>query len=48
VLVRERAPRLDCRDYDIPLSRPRTLAMMGGSEFSALAQKIRAHFTQVR
>jgi len=30
--------------YDVPLPRPRTLAMMGDPAFAALAQTIRGHF----
>ena len=44
VVVMTERPGSIAAIYDIPLSRPRTLAMMGSAEFSALAQKIRAHF----
>ncbi len=44
VLVMSERPGSIAAIYDVPLPRPRTLAMMGGTEFGALAQKIRAHF----
>ena len=44
VLVMTERPGSIAAIYDVPLPRPRTLAMMGGAEFGALAQKIRAHF----
>ena len=44
VLVMSERPGSIAAVYEIPLPRPRTLAMMGGAEFGALAQKIRAHF----
>jgi ABC-type nitrate/sulfonate/bicarbonate transport system, ATPase component len=44
VLVMSERPGSIAAIYDVPLPRPRTLAMMGGVEFGALAQKIRAHF----
>jgi NitT/TauT family transport system ATP-binding protein len=44
VLVMSERPGSIAAIYDVPLPRPRTLAMMGGAEFGALAQKIRAHF----
>ena len=44
VLVMSERPGSIAAIYDVPLPRPRTLAMMGGAEFCALAQKIRAHF----
>src|SRR5438270_412806 len=44
VLVMSERPGSIAGIYDVPLPRPRTLAMMGGVEFGALAQKIRAHF----
>jgi NitT/TauT family transport system ATP-binding protein len=44
VLVMSERPGSIAAIYDVPLPRPRTLAMMGGPEFGALAQKIRAHF----
>jgi NitT/TauT family transport system ATP-binding protein len=43
-LVMSERPGSIAAIYDVPLPRPRTLAMMGGVEFGALAQKIRAHF----
>ena len=44
VLVMSERPGSIAAIYDVPLPRPRTLAMMGGQEFGELAQKIRAHF----
>lgn len=44
VLVMSERPGSIAAIYDISLPRPRTLAMMGGAEFGAFAQKIRAHF----
>jgi NitT/TauT family transport system ATP-binding protein len=44
VLVMSERPGSIAAIYDVPLPRPRTLAMMGGTEFGALALKIRAHF----
>jgi NitT/TauT family transport system ATP-binding protein len=44
VLVMTERPGSIAAIYDVPLPRPRTLAMMGGAEFGALALKIRAHF----
>jgi NitT/TauT family transport system ATP-binding protein len=44
VLVMTERPGSIAAIYEVPLPRPRTLAMMGGVEFGALAQKIRAHF----
>ena len=44
VLVMSERPGSIAAIYDVPLPRPRTLAMMGGAEFGALAQRIRAHF----
>ncbi len=44
VLVMSERPGAIAAIYDVPLPRPRTLAMMGGTAFGALAQKIRAHF----
>jgi NitT/TauT family transport system ATP-binding protein len=44
VLVMSERPGSIAAIYDIPLARPRTLAMMGGTDFGAMAQKIRAHF----
>jgi NitT/TauT family transport system ATP-binding protein len=44
VLVMTERPGSIAAIYEVPLARPRTLAMMGGAEFGALAQQIRAHF----
>jgi NitT/TauT family transport system ATP-binding protein len=44
VLVMSERPGSIAAIYDIPLARPRTLAMMGGADFGAIAQRIRAHF----
>jgi NitT/TauT family transport system ATP-binding protein len=44
VLVMTDRPGSIAAIYDVPLARPRTVAMMSGSEFGALAQRIRAHF----
>ncbi len=44
VLVMSERPGSIAAVYDIPLPRPRTLAMMGSEQFGALAQMIRAHF----
>jgi len=44
VLVMTERPGSIAAIYDVPLPRPRTLAMMGGQQFGALAQKIRGHF----
>jgi NitT/TauT family transport system ATP-binding protein len=44
VLVMSERPGSIAAIYDVPLPRPRTLGMMGSSQFGALAQKIRAHF----
>ena len=44
VVVMTERPGSIAAIYDMPLPRPRTLAMMGSPEFAALAQKIRAHF----
>jgi NitT/TauT family transport system ATP-binding protein len=44
VLVMSERPGSISAIYDIPLPRPRTLAMMGSADFGALAQRIRAHF----
>jgi NitT/TauT family transport system ATP-binding protein len=44
VLVMTERPGSIAAIYDVLLPRPRTLGMMGTPEFSALAQKIRAHF----
>ena len=44
VLVMTERPGSIAAFYDVPLPRPRTLAMMGSPEFTALAQTIRAHF----
>src|SRR5947207_1116476 len=44
VLVMSERPGSIAAIYEIPLPRPRTLAMMGSGEFGCLAQKIRAHF----
>jgi NitT/TauT family transport system ATP-binding protein len=44
VLVMTERPGSIAAIYKVPLARPRTLAMMAGAEFGALAQKIRAHF----
>jgi len=44
VLVMTERPGSIAAIYDVPLPRPRTLAMMGGTAFGALALKIRAHF----
>lgn len=44
VLVMSERPGSIAAIYDVPLPRPRTLAMMGSEQFGALAQKIRAHF----
>jgi NitT/TauT family transport system ATP-binding protein len=44
VLVMTERPGRIAAIYDIALPRPRTLSMMGGTDFGAIAQKIRAHF----
>jgi NitT/TauT family transport system ATP-binding protein len=44
VLVMTERPGSIAAIYDIPLPRPRTLAMMGSPEFAQLARTIRAHF----
>jgi NitT/TauT family transport system ATP-binding protein len=44
VLVMTERPGSIAAIYDVPLPRPRTLAMMSGAEFGALARSIRAHF----
>ena len=44
VLVMTERPGAIAAIYDVPLPRPRTLAMMGGPAFSTLAQTIRGHF----
>ena len=44
VLVMTERPGSIAAIYDIPLPRPRTLAMMGDPEFAQLARTIRAHF----
>ena len=44
VLVMTERPGAIAAIYDIPLPRPRTLAMMGSPEFATIAQTIRGHF----
>jgi NitT/TauT family transport system ATP-binding protein len=44
VIVMSERPASIAAIYEIALPRPRTLDMMGTSEFSALARKVRAHF----
>ena len=44
VLVMTERPGAIAAIYDVPLPRPRTLAMMGDTAFAALAQTIRGHF----
>ena len=44
ILVMTERPGRIAAIYAVPLPRPRTLAMMGSSEFTALAQTVRAHF----
>ena len=44
VLVMTERPGRIAAVYAVPLPRPRTLAMMGSAEFTALAQTVRAHF----
>jgi NitT/TauT family transport system ATP-binding protein len=44
VLVMTERPGSIAAIYHVPLPRPRTLAMMGSPDFSALARTIRAHF----
>ena len=44
VLVMSERPGSIAAIYEVTLSRPRTLAMMGSPEFAVLAQTIRAHF----
>jgi NitT/TauT family transport system ATP-binding protein len=44
VLVMTERPGAIAAIYDVPLSRPRTLVMMGEPTFAALAQTIRGHF----
>jgi NitT/TauT family transport system ATP-binding protein len=44
VLVMTERPGRIAAIYAVPLPRPRTLAMMGNSEFTALAQTVRSHF----
>jgi NitT/TauT family transport system ATP-binding protein len=44
VLVMTERPGAIAAIYDVPLPRPRTLAMMGDATFAALAQTIRGHF----
>jgi NitT/TauT family transport system ATP-binding protein len=44
VLVMSERPGTVAAIYDVPLPRPRTLAMMGSPEFTSLAQVIREHF----
>jgi NitT/TauT family transport system ATP-binding protein len=42
-VMTERPGRIDAV-YDIELPRPRTLDMMGGDQFAALARRLRSHF----
>ncbi|MEP6656450.1 MAG: ABC transporter ATP-binding protein [Betaproteobacteria bacterium] len=44
VLVMSERPGSIAAIYDVQLPRPRSLAMMGTSDFAALAQTIRGHF----
>ena len=44
VLVMTERPGSIAAIYDVDLPRPRTLAMMGSPAFTALAQRVRAHF----
>jgi len=44
VLVMSERPGSVAAIYDVDLPRPRTLAMMGSPAFTALAQRVRAHF----
>ena len=44
VLVMTERPGAIAAIYDVPLPRPRTLAMMGTPEFATIAQTIRGHF----
>jgi NitT/TauT family transport system ATP-binding protein len=44
VLVMSERPGSIAAIYDVPLPRPRKLAVMGSSEFGALSQRIRTHF----
>jgi NitT/TauT family transport system ATP-binding protein len=44
VLVMSERPGRVAAIYDVPLPRPRNLAIMGSPEFSALALTIRGHF----
>ena len=44
VMVMTERPGSIAAVYDVPLERPRTLAMMGDPRFIDLAQRIRGHF----
>ena len=44
VLVMSERPGAIAAIYDVPLPRPRTLAMMADPAFSELTQTIRGHF----
>ena len=44
VLVMTERPGRIAAVYDVPLARPRRLAIMGSAEFSELALTIRGHF----
>jgi NitT/TauT family transport system ATP-binding protein len=44
VLVMTERPGAIAAIYDVPLQRPRSLAVMGDPAFVALSQTIRGHF----